>query len=83
MTVTPPRRPRFLRFILTGAVIGFVLGAGLAASGRFEDTTSVVAQGPYSPTAGIGYLGLLGASLLALVAAVVALALDKRADRRI
>jgi hypothetical protein len=83
MTVTPPRRPRFLRIILTGAVVGFLIGAGLAASGRFEDPTSVLSQGPYSPTAAIGYLGLLGACLLALVAAVVAIALDKRADRRL
>jgi hypothetical protein len=81
--VTHPRRPRFLRIILTGAVIGFVLGALVALSGRFEDTASPVAQGPYGPTAGIGYLGLLGAGLFALAAAVVALALDKRADRRL
>jgi len=80
--VTPPRRPRFLRIILTGAVVGFLLGAGVAVSGRFEDAASPVAQGPYAPTAGIGYLGLLGAGLFALAAAVVALALDKRADRR-
>lgn len=80
--MTPPRRPRFLRIILTGAVVGFLLGAGVAVSGRFEDAASPVAQGPYAPTAGIGYLGLLGAGLFALAAAVVALALDKRADRR-
>jgi len=61
---------------------GFLLGAGVAVSGRFEDAASPVAQGPYAPTAGIGYLGLLGAGLFALAAAVVALALDKRADRR-
>jgi len=83
MSVTPPRRPRFVRIILTGAVIGFVLGAFLATSGWFENPDSVLAQGPYSPTAAIGYLGLLGACILALVAAVVALALDKRADRRL
>ncbi len=81
--MTHPRRPRFLRIILTGAVIGFVLGALVALSGRFEDAASPVAQGPYAPTAGIGYLGLLGAGLFALAAAVVALALDKRADRRL
>ncbi len=81
--MTHPRRPRFRRIILTGAVIGFVLGALVALSGRFEDTASPVAQGPYAPTAGIGYLGLLGAGLFALAAAVVALALDKRADRRL
>ncbi len=81
--MTPPRRPRFLRIIVTGAVLGFVLGAGLAVSGRYEDTGSALTQGPYAPTAAIGYLGLLGACLFALGAAVVALALDKRADRRL
>ena len=82
-SVTHPRRPRFLPIILTGAVIGFVLGAAVAVSGRFDDTTSALAQGPYSPTAAIGYLGLLGAGLFAIAAALLALVLDKRADRRL
>jgi hypothetical protein len=81
MTVTPPRRPRFLRIIVSGAVVGFALGALLAVGGWFEDTGSAVAQGPYSPYAAIGYLGLLGAALFGLIAAVLALALDRRADR--
>ena len=81
--MTHPRRPRFLPIILTGAVIGFLLGAAVAVSGRFEDTTSPLAQGPYAPSAAIGYLGLLGAGLCALAAALVALVLDKRADRRL
>ncbi len=82
-SVTHPRRPRFLPIILTGAVIGFVLGAAVAVSGRFEDATSPLAQGPYAPTAAIGYLGLLGAGLFAIAAALLALVLDKRADRRL
>jgi hypothetical protein len=82
MSVTPQRRPRFLRIILTGAVVGFVLGAVVAVGGWFEDTDSVLAQGSYSPTAAVGYLGLLGACLLAIAAALLALALDRRADRR-
>jgi hypothetical protein len=81
--VTPPRRPRFLPIILTGAVIGFILGAAVAVSGRFADTSSPLVQGPYAPTAAIGYLGLLGAGLLAIAAALLALVLDKRADRRL
>ncbi|HET7760854.1 MAG TPA: hypothetical protein VFL46_00750 [Phycicoccus sp.] len=79
--MTPPRRPRFLRIILTGAVIGFLAGAAVAVGGWFEDTTSVRAQGPYTPTAAIGYLGLLGAGLLALLAALLAVVIDRRADR--
>jgi hypothetical protein len=79
--VTAPRRPRFLRIIVTGAVLGFLVGAGLAVGGWLEDTDSVLARNTYSPTAAIGYLGLLGACLAALLAAVLALVLDRRADR--
>lgn len=74
--MTPSRPPRFLPFILTGAVLGFLLGAAVAATGRFEDPTSPRIQGAYAPFAGIGYLGLLGAGLFALAAALVALAVD-------
>ncbi|MGG5257697.1 hypothetical protein [Phycicoccus avicenniae] len=77
----PVRRPRFLPFILTGAVIGFVVGAAIADFGWLEDTSSALAQNQYSPTAAIGYLGLLGAGLFALLAAVVAL-LVERSSRR-
>jgi hypothetical protein len=79
--VTPTRRPRFLRIIVTGAVIGFLLGAVVAVGGWFEDPGSPLVQGQYTPTAAIGYLGLLGACLFALAAAALALVLDKRADR--
>ncbi len=79
--MTPARRPRFLPFILTGAVIGFVLGAAVADFGWFEDTDSALVQGSYTPTAAIGYLGLLGASLCALLAALLALFVDGRSRR--
>lgn len=80
--MTPPRRPRFLPFILTGAVVGFLAGAVVASGGWLEDTSSVLSQqGQYSPTAAVGYLGLLGASLLAIVAAFVALGLDRWSRR--
>ena len=82
MSVTPPRRPRFLRIIVTGAVIGFVLGAVVAVGGWFENPDSVLSQASYSSTTAVGYLGLLGAAMFAIVAAVLALALDRRADRR-
>ena len=76
-SVTPPRSPRFLRFILTGAVVGFLVGAVVASGGWFEDDTSVLTQqGQYTPTAAVGYLGLLGASLAGLVAALLALGVD-------
>ena len=76
----PARRPRFLPFIATGAVLGFVLGAGIALSGWFADSDPTVASN-YAPSAGAGYLGILGALLFGLLAAVVAVLVDRRTDR--
>ena len=76
----PARHPRFLPFILTGAVLGFAVGSALALLGWFADPNPSVASN-YAPTAGAGYLGLLGALLFGLLAAVVAVLLDRRADR--
>jgi hypothetical protein len=78
--VTPRRRPRFLPFILTGAVLGFLVGGAIASFGWLEDKNSVLA-GNYSPGAEVGYVGLFGAGLFAIAAAVIAVLLDKRADR--
>ncbi len=78
--MTPARHPRFLPFILTGAVLGFLVGASFAVFGWFQDPTPTVASN-YAPSAGIGYLGFLGAALFGLVAAVVAIAVDRRGDR--
>jgi hypothetical protein len=41
-TVTPARRPRFLPIIITGAVIGFLVGASLAVFGWFEDRDTML-----------------------------------------
>ena len=79
-TVKPARRPRFLPFILTGAVLGFVIGAALALGGWFADPDPTVASN-YAPTAGAGYLGMVGALLVGLLGAVVAVLVDRRADR--
>jgi hypothetical protein len=79
-TVKPARRPRFLPFILTGAVLGFAVGSAVALFGWFADPSPTVASN-YAPGAGVGYLGVIGALLFGLVAAVIAVLVDGRADR--
>jgi hypothetical protein len=81
--VTPPRRPRFLPIILSGAVLGFALGSGAALFDWFAPDVASPTSGSYSDTSAVGYLGFLGAGLFALLAALVALALDRRSDRRL
>jgi fructose-specific phosphotransferase system IIC component len=78
--VTPARRPRFLPIIVTGAVVGFLLGASLSVFGWFEDSDPML-ESNYPLSAGIGYLGFMGALLFGLLAAVVAIVLDRRSDR--
>jgi hypothetical protein len=81
VSVSSPRRPpRFLPFILTGAVLGFLVGAAVSQFGWLEDPTPTVASN-YGPSAGVGYLGLLGALLFGLLAALLALLVDRRHDR--
>ncbi len=75
----PARRPpRFLPFILTGAVIGFVVGAFLASR---PDEVANRTVGTYSSSSAIGYLGFGCAALGALLAAVVAIVLERRSTR--
>ena len=78
--MTPARRPRFLPIILTGAVVGFLVGASLAVFGWFEDRDPMLASN-FAPSAGIGYLGFMGALVFGLLAAVVAIVLDRRSDQ--
>lgn len=72
------RRPRFLPFILTGAVVGFVVGAFLASR---PDEVANRTIGTYSPSSAIGYLGFGCAAIGALLAAVLAIVLERRLDR--
>lgn len=68
------RTPNFLRFIITGAVIGFIVGAVIATSGAS-------AEG-YSQRTGIALIGGVLAAIGALVAAIVALLLERLLNRR-
>jgi hypothetical protein len=77
--MTPRRSPNFLRFILTGAVLGFAIGSFLSVSGWLADETSALAQqSNYSATAGWGFVGALGAMLGAIAFALLAILLDRR-----
>ncbi len=73
-TVAPvPRIHRysnFAAFIGTGAVLGFAIGSGLAL---FGDSVR-----GYSRGTTVAFVGLFGACILATVAAVVAVLLDRR-----
>lgn len=64
------RVPNFSAFIATGVVVGFVVGSAFAYFGR-------TAPGYGSGTA-VAFLGVLGACVFGLLAAVVAVLLDRR-----
>lgn len=69
--MTAPRRaPKFTSFLLTGVILGFVAGSVIAYRGD-------PAPG-YSESAGVAFVGLFGALVGAALAALVALALDRR-----
>lgn len=75
------RHPNHLRILIIGAVVGFAIGGflgvfrGIEASGR-------VAQGEYSTSSAVGYLGLLGALVVGLLAAGVSVLIEALSERR-
>lgn len=74
----PRKSPNFLRFIATGAILGFVVGGLIAATGILEDPEAATPGYNYGASAGVGIVGLLGAGLFAIAAAVLAVILDRR-----
>ncbi len=73
------RSPNFARFIITGALVGFVLGGLVAMTHALEgNSPSYPAGYTYSEYQAVMYLGLLGALLFGLAAAVLAVLLDRR-----
>ena len=78
MTTSPdgrsaPRVPNFKRFLITGALIGFVIGAVISLVG--EDVRG------YSATTGALFLGALGALLGAGLAGILGILLDRSGRR--
>lgn len=72
----PPTRryPNFVAFISTGVILGFVIGSAVAYYGDNE-----AAYGKdYSLTSSVLFIGLLGAFVFGLLAAIVAVLLDRR-----
>ena len=66
----PPRTPNYLRFIVTGAILGFVVGA----------VFSLVGEGApdYSSGSQIAFFGVMFAGIGALLAGLLAVLLERR-----
>ena len=62
------RYPNFVAFISTGAVLGFVVGSAVAYFGGGDTTETGRA---YSASSSVLFLGVLGACVLGLLAAVL------------
>lgn len=75
------RRPNHIRVLLIGAVVGFALGGALGVYRGFEPSARTAA-GEYSASTAIGYLGLLGALVVGLLAAGVSVAVETLSERR-
>ena len=69
------RYPNFVAFISTGVVLGFVIGSAFAYYGG-GNTTEYGRS--YSASSSVLFLGVLGAFVFGLLAAVVAVLLERR-----
>jgi ethanolamine transporter EutH len=67
---TPRRQPRFAAFLITGALLGILIGVALSVIGP-EDPR-------YDGSAALGFLGLIFAGLGALLGGLIAVLLEKR-----
>lgn len=77
--MSPRRSPSFTRFIGTGAVLGFLLGGLISVTHVFEGgSADDRLRYHYTDTQAVLYVGLLGAVILGLAAAVLAVLLDRR-----
>jgi hypothetical protein len=64
------RTPKFAAFLITGAVVGLLIGFFLSLRGP--------ADAPYDASAALGFLGLICAGLGMLVGGIIAVLLDRR-----
>jgi len=64
------RTPNFKRFLVTGVVLGFFVGVAVAVVGDPAPS--------YAASSQLGYLGVMGAALGALLAGALAALLDRR-----
>ena len=64
------RTPNFTAFLITGALVGLLIGFFLSISGSADPR--------YDASAALGFLGLICAGLGMLVAGIIAVLLDKR-----
>ena len=70
MRPAPPRTPNYLRFIVTGAIVGFLGGAIFSMLGE--------SVSDYSSAAQIGFFGVIFAGIGALLAGLLAVLLERR-----
>lgn len=75
------RRPNHLRVLIIGAVVGFAIGAFFGVSRTLESSGRVV-TGEYSTSTAVGYLGLLGAFVVGLLAAGISVLYEVLSERR-
>jgi hypothetical protein len=68
------RYPNFVAYIATGAILGYVVGSAVA---YYSDDDTTYGH-DYSVTSAVLFLGVVGAFVFALLAAVVAVLLDRR-----
>ena len=71
------RAPRLVPFLATGAILGYIVGLLLAARPLAADEALKMQN--YSFSSQAGYLGLFGAMIGALIAAVAYVLFDRRA----
>ena len=75
------RRPNHLRVLIIGAVVGFAIGGFFGVS-RALESSGRVDQAEYSTSTAVGYLGLVGALVVGLLAAGVSVLIETMSERR-